>query len=54
VLTPEDCAEVIRDTIADPRREVVHPPEMRVFGWVNQFATPLVRELARRTGRRRR
>ncbi|MBW3619629.1 MAG: SDR family oxidoreductase [Actinobacteria bacterium] len=52
-LTPERCAEVIRDTIARPRREVVHPVEMRALAWTNQVATPLVRTLARVTGRRR-
>lgn len=53
VLTPEECAEVIRDTIHRPRREVIHPIEMRAMGWANDLARPVVRTLARRTGRRR-
>lgn len=52
-LTPEQCAEVIRDTIRRPRREVIHPVEMRAMGALNDVARPLVRTLARVTGRRR-
>lgn len=52
-LTPEQCAEVIRDTIGAPRRQVVHPLEMRAMALANDVARPLVRTLARVTGRRR-
>lgn len=52
-LTPEECADVLVDVIHHPRREVIHPIEMRAMQWFNQSAAPAMRLLARATGRKR-
>ncbi len=51
--TPAECAEVIVRTIHRPRREVFHPPLLRVYAEVNRWLPGTSRWLSRATGRRR-
>lgn len=53
VLSPEECAEVIRKVVRRPRREVFHPFMLRLFAFTNRFFPRVVESLAVRTGRKR-
>jgi len=50
-VTPESCAAVILRTVRRPRREVVHPPMLRLFYALAALAPAPTRWLIARTGR---
>jgi len=51
-VTPESCAAVILRTVRRPRREVVHPPMLRLFYALAALAPAPTRWLIAATGRR--
>ncbi|MFO0910493.1 MAG: hypothetical protein U0794_19470 [Isosphaeraceae bacterium] len=53
VLTPDECGQLVARVVARPRREVIHPPLLRVFVGTHHVAPRLVSGLLRRAGYRR-
>ena len=52
ILAVDECANVLADVAAKPRKLVVHPPMLRFFYWSNLVAPWLTRWLLRVTGAR--
>ena len=52
ILAVDECADVLADVAAKPRKLVVHPSMLRFFYWINLVAPWLTRWLLRVTGAR--
>ena len=53
-LSTDECGRVIAQLAENPRRELLHPFMLRLFGWTYRIAPALVLWLLRLTGAKRR
>lgn len=53
-LTPAECGKLIARVAQRPRRQVLHPFMLRLYGWSHALVPALPRWLLRVTGPKRR